>query len=87
LVTLLIASVIVFVLARISGNPADLVLAPEATPAEHQEYIERMGFDRPLLYLSLLNMPSGAADGLAAGKLEAGRRGLNRGQGGCRACE
>ena len=50
LVTLLIASVIIFVLARTSGNPADLVLAPEATPAERQEYIERMGFDRPLPY-------------------------------------
>ncbi|MBI4183592.1 MAG: ABC transporter permease [Proteobacteria bacterium] len=54
LVTLLITSVIIFALARTSGSPADLVLAPEATPAERQAYIERMGFDRPLAYQYLI---------------------------------
>jgi ABC-type dipeptide/oligopeptide/nickel transport system permease component len=46
--TLLLTSVIVFTLARTSGNPADLVLPAEATAAERQAYIERMGLDRPL---------------------------------------
>jgi peptide/nickel transport system permease protein len=45
--TLLLASVIVFVLARSSGNPADLVLPPDATPADRTAYIQRMGLDRP----------------------------------------
>ncbi|WP_333669496.1 ABC transporter permease [Elioraea tepidiphila] len=46
--TLLLTSVVVFVLARTSGNPVDLVLPPEATPAERQAFIERNGLDRPL---------------------------------------
>jgi peptide/nickel transport system permease protein len=47
--TLLLTSIIVFTLARTSGNPADLVLPPESTPAERQAYTERMGLDRPLV--------------------------------------
>ncbi len=47
-VTLLITSAIVFVLTRTSGSPADLVLPPEATPADRQAYIVRMGVARPL---------------------------------------
>jgi peptide/nickel transport system permease protein len=46
--TLLLTSIVVFVLARTSGNPVDLVLPPEATPAERQAFIERNGLDRPL---------------------------------------
>jgi peptide/nickel transport system permease protein len=46
--TLLLTSIIVFALARTSGNPVDLVLPPEATQAERQAYIERNGLDRPL---------------------------------------
>lgn len=48
LLTLLMTSVIVFVLARTSGSPVDLVLPSEATAAERQAYIERNGLDRPL---------------------------------------
>jgi peptide/nickel transport system permease protein len=48
ILTLLLTSVIVFVLARTSGNPVDLVLPVEATPAERQAYIVRHGLDRPL---------------------------------------
>jgi peptide/nickel transport system permease protein len=40
---------IVFALARTSGNPADLVLPVEATPAERQAYAEQMGLDGPLV--------------------------------------
>lgn len=48
-ITLLLTSVIVFVLARSSGSPADLVLPQDATPAERTEYIQRMGLDQPLI--------------------------------------
>ncbi|WP_207537821.1 ABC transporter permease [Sabulicella rubraurantiaca] len=48
LLTLLLTSVVVFVLARTSGNPVDLVLPPEATAAERRIFIERNGLDRPL---------------------------------------
>ncbi len=50
LLTLLASSFIVFALVRTSGNPADLILPAEATPAERQAFIERMGFDRPVAY-------------------------------------
>lgn len=46
--TLLMTSLIVFVLARSSGSPADLVLPTDATPAERIDYIERMGLDKPI---------------------------------------
>jgi peptide/nickel transport system permease protein len=49
-VTLLVATLIVFALARVSGSPADVVLPPEATPAERVAYIKRMGLDRPVTY-------------------------------------
>jgi peptide/nickel transport system permease protein len=48
--TLLGTTLIVFALARVSGSPADVVLPPEATPAERVAYIQRMGLDRPLTY-------------------------------------
>ena len=54
LATLLMTSIVVFVLARSSGNPADLVLPQEATPAERTAYIQRMGLDRPLAYQYLV---------------------------------
>jgi peptide/nickel transport system permease protein len=48
--TLLGTTLIVFALARVSGSPADVVLPPEATPADRVAYIQRMGLDRPLTY-------------------------------------
>jgi len=48
ILTLLLTSVVVFVLARTSGNPVDLVLPIEASSAERQAYIARHGLDRPL---------------------------------------
>ena len=50
LVTLLASSFIVFALVRTSGSPVDLILPAEATPAEREAYIRRMGFDRPIPY-------------------------------------
>lgn len=48
LITLLMTSLIVFALARTSGNPVDLVLPADATAADRQAYIVSMGLDRPL---------------------------------------
>jgi peptide/nickel transport system permease protein len=49
LITLLVASFIVFALARLSGNPADILQSPESTPAERVAFIKRMGLDKPLV--------------------------------------
>jgi peptide/nickel transport system permease protein len=48
LLTLVASSLLVFALVRTSGSPADLLLPAEASPAERQAFIRRMGFDRPL---------------------------------------
>jgi peptide/nickel transport system permease protein len=48
LLTLLASSVIIFVLVHTTGNPVDLILPAEATPAERQVMIRRLGLDRPL---------------------------------------
>jgi peptide/nickel transport system permease protein len=50
LLTLLAASIVVFVLARLSGSPADTMLPMDATPAEREALITRLGLDRPLTY-------------------------------------
>jgi peptide/nickel transport system permease protein len=49
LVTLLIASFVVFALGRVTGNPADTMLPIEATAADRQIFIERMGLNEPIL--------------------------------------
>lgn len=48
-VTLLVASAVVFGLARLSGSPADVMLPVDANPAEREAFIRRMGLDRPIL--------------------------------------
>jgi len=48
--TLAITSIFVFVLARTSGSPADLVLSQDATPSERVAYIKHIGLDKPLPY-------------------------------------
>ncbi|MFC2015549.1 ABC transporter permease [Chloroflexota bacterium] len=42
------ASVVVFLLSRLTGDPAALMLSPDATDQELQQYRERMGLDRPI---------------------------------------
>ncbi len=46
--TLLAASFIVFALARLTGSPADTMLPMDATPAEREALITRLGLDQPL---------------------------------------
>lgn len=48
LFTLLAASLVVFVLARLTGSPADTMLPMDATPAERDALITRLGLDLPL---------------------------------------
>jgi peptide/nickel transport system permease protein len=48
--TLLAASFIVFALARLTGSPADTMLPMDATPAEREALITRLGLDQPLAY-------------------------------------
>jgi peptide/nickel transport system permease protein len=48
-ITLLLASLLVFFVARIAGSPADTMLSSDAGPEERAAYIERMGLDQPIL--------------------------------------
>jgi peptide/nickel transport system permease protein len=41
--------VLVFFLARLTGSPADLYLPIDATVEQRQDFLQRHGFDRPLL--------------------------------------
>jgi len=45
---LLVMSMLVFVGVFAIGNPVELLIAPEATPAEREETIHNLGLDRPL---------------------------------------
>lgn len=49
LVTLLVASFVVFALSHASGNPVDVMLPREASLEERQAFIEVMGLDRPMI--------------------------------------
>lgn len=45
---LLGVTVVTFVLVRMTGNPAAVILGPDASPEEVQRLSQRMGLDRPL---------------------------------------
>lgn len=49
LLTLFVVSVIVFSLARLTGNPADVLLPIDLTAADRQLFISSLGLDRPVL--------------------------------------
>jgi peptide/nickel transport system permease protein len=46
--TILVVSVIVFSLARVTGNPLDVLLPLEATPEDYERVAKHWGLDRPL---------------------------------------
>ena len=48
ILTLVAASFVVFSLARLTGSPADTMLPMDATPAEREALITRLGLDQPL---------------------------------------
>jgi peptide/nickel transport system permease protein len=47
--TLLILSVIVFISVRLSGDPALLLLPPEATTPDYEQLKKNLGLDKPLI--------------------------------------
>jgi len=56
LVTVLLVTLIIFVIVRLIGDPTHLMLPPEATEADRDLLRQQMGLDRPVLiqYLSYL---------------------------------
>jgi peptide/nickel transport system permease protein len=48
LLTILVMSMIVFSLARVTGNPLDVLLPLEATPEDYERVAKHWGLDRPL---------------------------------------
>jgi peptide/nickel transport system permease protein len=46
--TILVMSIIVFSLARVTGNPLDVLLPLEATPEDYERVAKHWGLDRPL---------------------------------------
>jgi len=46
--TIVVVSMIVFLLTRISGDPTDLMMSPQATEEERQIFRRLQGFDQPL---------------------------------------
>ncbi|HLT97548.1 MAG TPA: ABC transporter permease [Acidimicrobiia bacterium] len=49
LIVVFCVSIVVFSLSWVTGDPAALILPPEATPAQIEEFRKAMGFDRPIL--------------------------------------
>lgn len=49
IVTLVIISLLVFVLARVSGDPLERMMPPGATPADFALVAEAMGLDKPMV--------------------------------------
>ena len=49
MVVVFCVSIVVFSLSWVTGDPAALILPPEATPAQIEEFRKAMGFDRPIL--------------------------------------
>ena len=47
IIALLLLATIVFILARVTGNPVDLLLPPDATKSDREYMIHQLGLDRP----------------------------------------
>jgi len=47
LVVLVVLALVVFALARVTGNPADLLLPEDATRADRADLLAKLGLDRP----------------------------------------
>jgi peptide/nickel transport system permease protein len=48
ILTILVMSIIVFSLARVTGNPLDVLLPLEATPDDYERVAKHWGLDKPL---------------------------------------
>lgn len=49
ILTLVLASLVIFIGVRLAGSPADFLLPIDATPAERNAMIERLGLDEPVI--------------------------------------
>ena len=49
IITLFVLATLVFVLARLIGKPVDMMLPDDATPAQSEAMINKLGLDRPYL--------------------------------------
>ncbi|MBI4295040.1 MAG: ABC transporter permease, partial [Chloroflexi bacterium] len=48
-VTIVLISVVIFILARLSGNPLDLLLPPEATREDREAMSNALGLNKPII--------------------------------------
>ena len=48
MVVLVVLALVVFALARVTGNPADLLLPEDATRADREHLLKALGLDRPI---------------------------------------
>lgn len=48
-ITVLVLSFVIFLIGRMSGNPVDTLLPPDATPAQREAMIEKLGLNQSLL--------------------------------------
>lgn len=69
-------SVFVFGLLQLSGDPTGLLLAPDATPEDHQRLREELGFDRPV-YVQYFSYMRGVAQGDFGESIRSGQPALD----------
>ena len=62
LVLLFVLTLVVFALARVTGNPADLLLPEDATPEDRADLLRNLGLDRPT-HEQLFRFFAGAVQG------------------------
>src|SRR3954470_20384282 len=48
-ITVVVLTFTIFVIGRVTGNPADTMLPPDSTASQRQALVERLGLDEPLL--------------------------------------
>ena len=72
---LLGVSIFVFGLLQLSGNPVDLLLRQDATPADRELLMHQMGFDRPI-YVQYFNYMRGVIHGDFGTSLRGGQPAL-----------
>src|SRR5262245_55959215 len=61
-VVLVVLALVVFALARVTGNPADLLLPEDATRDDREHLLRALGLDRPM-HEQLFRFLSGAVQG------------------------
>src|SRR5258706_14056666 len=62
LVVLVVLALVIFALARVTGNPADLLLPEDATRDDREHLLKALGLDRPV-HEQLVRYLKGAVTG------------------------